>query len=367
MSRGESSGGLSRSDLLYDLPERLVAQFPPRERSGSRLLVADAGQGSIEDADFPDMVGFLRGGDLLVLNDTRVIRARLRGTRKETGGKIEVLLTEPADGPPGTWTCMIRPARRARRGTRIDFPGGFEGVVLENRGGGRAIIAITREGSPAERVDESIGEIPLPPYIRRRPGPEDEHRYQTVYASEPGAIAAPTAGLHFTPALLERIAAGGVEIAYLTLHVGPGTFRPLRHENLADNRLEEERYHIPAESREMITRALSEGRRVVSVGTTTMRVLESVTFDVSDPREPLSGRTDLFIHPPWTFRNVDLLVTNFHLPGTSLLSLVAAFIGVGFLRRVYDHAVREEYRFYSYGDAMLAIPHPNERRPGSWV
>ncbi|MBN1433588.1 tRNA preQ1(34) S-adenosylmethionine ribosyltransferase-isomerase QueA [Candidatus Fermentibacterales bacterium] len=352
---GLPAAELALSDLLYDLPAHLIAQEPAGERTGSRLLVADCAAGSMQDRWFQDIPEFLREGDLLVLNDTRVLRARLAGSRSDTGGKVEILLVEAVEGSADSWTCMIRPAKRARKGLSVSLPGGYGAAVLENLGGGRAVVRFTPPRGTDDPGIEEVGSIPLPPYIRRPPTPLDEERYQTVYARVPGAVAAPTAGLHFSGELLDRLGAMGIGTAFLTLHVGPGTFTPLRFERIEDNRLEPERYAIGPGSFEAIRSAIAEGRRVVAVGTTTTRVLESLDFGEPCPTGGIEGRTGLFIYPPYRFRAVGALLTNFHLPGSSLMALVAAFIGLPMLRRCYRHAVARGYRFYSYGDAMLVV------------
>lgn len=343
------------ADLMYELPRELIAQHPSRTRSESRLLVARPDSGTLIDTRFERLVDYLGKGDLLVLNDTGVIRARLRGSRSDTGGKVELLLVERSGVDPDTWTCILRPSRRAREGVTFDLDEGFTGRVLKNLGGGRALVGFRQKGGTSRRSVEEIGEVPLPPYVRRSPTAEDEERYQTVYAAKPGAVAAPTAGLHFTTEMLDELDSLGVEKAFVTLHVGPGTFAPLRRNRIEQNRLESERFSVTSEAWNRIRRALDRGRRIVSVGTTSTRVLETLRFMDGElgGNECLVGRTDLFIYPPYRFRNVSALITNFHLPGTSLLALVAAFMGLDFMKSAYEHAVSSGYRFYSYGDAML--------------
>jgi len=335
-------------DLRYDLPARLIAQRPAGMRSASRLLHADRRNGSLEDLVFSDLPRLLAPGDLLVMNDTRVIRARLLGTCRGTGGRIEVfLLGRLGDG---LWRVLTRPGRKARAGTVFDFGDGLVGEVAERIDHGRAVVRFDASG-PVEEAIARIARVPLPPYIRREPEEFDGERYQTVYASRPGAVAAPTAGLHFDRRLLTRLEEAGIRTAMLTLHVGPGTFQPLRCRELEGNRLEPEEYHVPAETVAAMAAARARGGRIVAVGTTTTRVLETVG-PYADPGGA-SGETDLFIFPPYRFRSVDAMVTNFHLPESSLLCLVASFMGYDFMRRAYGHAVVEEYRFYSYGDAMF--------------
>ena len=349
---------LSLDDLEYELPAELIAQEPAPSRSDSRLMVVDVGTGEIRDSSFSRLPEYLEAGDLLALNDTGVIRARLRGRRAETGGSADLLLVERSREAPDTWVCMVRPAKRARSGIVLEFQSGLRAEVVEDLGRGRALIRFLSSGQPVEELIHSTGEVPLPPYVRREPTAVDEERYQTVYASTPGAIAAPTAGLHFTRSMLDGLAGSGVETVFLTLHVGPGTFTPLRERLLHLNRLESERFSVSAEAWREIARARDAGRRIVSVGTTTCRVLETLSFqegELQSGNASLAGRTDLFIYPPYRFRNVGALLTNFHLPGTSLLALVAAFMGLDLMLSSYAHAVDEGYRFYSYGDAMLLL------------
>lgn len=338
---------LTRTDLMYDLPRDLIAQYPPRERGTCRLMVLDRSSGDISETSFSSIPDLVRPEDVMVLNDTRVLSARLRGSREGTGGKVEVLLLEKLG--EHLWKCMIRPGKRCARATRFCFSEGLTATVTEELGNGRAILVFSSPGSTGDILGR-VGSIPLPPYINREAEPEDSTRYQTVFASKDGAVAAPTAGLHFTDRLIRELLEKGVGIQYITLHVGPGTFQPLRKENLAENTMEEEKFEISGSvMRELQTRRKA-GGRIIAVGTTVTRALESVDPGMS---EDLSGSTDLFITPPWNFRNVDALVTNFHLPGSSLISLVGSFAGLDFLMRAYRTAIRKKYMFYSYGDAML--------------
>jgi S-adenosylmethionine:tRNA ribosyltransferase-isomerase len=298
-----------------------------------------------------DLPEILRPGDLLVVNDTRVIPARLFGRRAAGGGKIEILLTEKADA--ATWDALVRPGRRAKPGTHIDFDGGLAADVVEKDPDGRHRL---RFSEPVETHLERLGHVPLPPYIDRADTAEDRERYQTVYAEKPGAVAAPTAGLHFSKDLLARLAAAGIETVHVTLHVGPGTFKPVTVEHVEDHRMESERYEIPEPTAAAIAEARKERRRIVAVGTTVVRTLESAAREGG--LRPGSGRTDLFITPGFRFQVVDLLLTNFHLPRSTLLMLVSAFAGRDRVLAAYDEAIGLGYRFYSYGDAMLAGPHP---------
>ena len=339
---------LTRDDLEYELPPELIAQHPSPERTGSRLLSVDRGAGTMRDMRFHDLGSLLSEGDLLVLNDTRVFRARLLGCRKDTGGRAEVFLLKKLEGH--RWRVLLRPSKRARPGSRLSFSEGLECTVLEELDRGRAVVEF-QAGSAVDDLLERTARVPLPPYIRRDPEELDDGRYQTVYASSTGAVAAPTAGLHFDRALMGALEEAGIGLAYVTLHVGPGTFEPLRHHRLEENRLDPEEYSVPESTLEALVRTRRGPGRIVAVGTTTTRVLE--TLDLSGECEKTSGETGIFIFPPYRFRNVDALLTNFHLPGSSLLCLVAAFLGYEPMMEAYRHAVRERYRFYSYGDAMF--------------
>lgn len=340
---------LTKSDLMYDLPGKLIAQYPPLERGTCRLMILNRAEGTIQETTFGEAGRYLEPNDVLVLNNTRVIKARLRGVREPSGGAVELLLLEKLE--PELWKVMVRPGKRCRKGFFFSFGGELSGTVVRELGMGRAVVEFQSPGN-TEALVEKTGTIPIPPYIKREASDSDEKRYQTVYASVDGAVAAPTAGLHFTPEMLCNIAERGVSIEYVTLHVGPGTFQPLRHEMLAENRMEEERYTVPRKVFEALRKARSEGGRITAVGTTVTRALESVNME---SRHSLHGRTDIFIHPPYTFRNVDVLLTNFHLPGSSLISLVGSFAGLDFLMEAYRKAISSGYKFYSYGDAMLII------------
>jgi len=345
---------MDRRDFAYDLPPELIAQAPLPERSASRLLVLDGATGRIEDRRFPDLVELLRPGDLLVLNDTRVVPARLHG-RKPTGGRVEILL-ERVLGPRRA-RVQVRASKSPKAGSYIELPGGARALV-EGRAGELFDLEFDRDVQP---YFAAHGEVPLPPYIERAPADEDRERYQTVFARTPGAVAAPTAGLHFDEALFARLEARGVERAYLTLHVGAGTFAPVRTEQIEAHRLHPEWVSVPPELCERIAKARSRGGRIVAVGTTAVRALE--TAALGGRLEPFEGETDLFIYPGFTFRVVDALVTNFHLPESSLLMLVAAFAGRERTLAAYRHAVEERYRFFSYGDAMFVTP-AHEARGG---
>jgi len=340
---------LRKSDLMYDLPDELIAQYPPEKRGSCRLMVLDRAARTIEETTFPDLSGYLAPEDALVLNDTRVINARLKGIREPSGGAVELLLLE--ETAPCAWKVMVRPGRRCRKGNVFCFQGGLSATVQEELGMGRSIVVFDSPGDTSKLIQET-GSIPIPPYIKRESTGADHMRYQTVFARNDGAVAAPTAGLHFTPEIIDDIKASGTSVEFITLHVGPGTFQPLRHDVLAENRMEEERYEVSAETLESLRNTRGKGGRIIAVGTTVTRALESV--DIGS-RRGVQGRTDIFIHPPYVFRNVDMLLTNFHLPGSSLISLVGSFTGLDFLMRAYVKAIESGFKFYSYGDAMLII------------
>jgi S-adenosylmethionine:tRNA ribosyltransferase-isomerase len=365
--KGKSAEHLSVADFDYELPEEVIAQQPPAERGMSRMLVVDRATGASKDDLFTNLGKHLRPGDLLVLNDSRVIPARLyarrtlRREREKPTGRIEVMLTEPAD--ENQWRALVRPGRKVAIGERLVFPAPTGEIVLEaevlERGqfGERLIEFAPADDSIAGdffAVLDRIGHIPLPPYIHRDDAAADRDRYQTVFAEERGSVAAPTAGLHFTPQMLESLAEQGVEIARVTLHVGLGTFAPLRVEHVKDVRLHSERYTIGAAAADAINRAVAEGRRIVAVGTTTVRTLESAALAAAgNPIQPHAGTTEIFISPGFEFRLVGALLTNFHLPQSSLLMLVSAFAGREPILAAYRRAVEQNYRFFSYGDCMF--------------
>jgi S-adenosylmethionine:tRNA ribosyltransferase-isomerase len=335
---------LTVDDFDYDLPEALIAQHPAAERTGSRLL--RLGRDGVSDHAFADLPRFLSPGDLLVFNDTRVIKARMFG-QKDTGGRVEVLI-ERVLGPHEA-LAQIKASHAPRPGASLRLAGAIDATVLE-RGDDLFRLRFAGADSVFALLDRH-GEVPLPPYITHAPEAADERRYQTVYASTPGAVAAPTAGLHFDEPLLERLRAQGVETALLTLHVGAGTFQPVRVTDLADHRMHAEWYAISAETAEAVSRARARGRNVIAVGTTSLRALEAAARGGSVA--PGCAETELFITPGFRFRVVDRLVTNFHLPKSTLLMLVSAFAGMDAVRAAYRHAIAQRYRFFSYGDAML--------------
>jgi S-adenosylmethionine:tRNA ribosyltransferase-isomerase len=350
------------SEFDFDLPESLIAQ-EAAERGRSRLLVLRRDTGAVEHAVFTELGRFLRAGDLLVLNDTRVFPARLIGRRDPSGGEVECLLMgrgRPLDGAEPNaeeWDALVHPGQKLKPGARMVFEGAGEalhGEVLARRFQGRRTVRLWTgdPGGVAAAVDR-IGHVPLPPYIKRDDVPADRERYQTVYAAARGSIAAPTAGLHFTPAQLASLRHAGVEQTTVTLHVGYGTFKPVRVERVEDHEVDPEAYFVTPAAAGALTLARREGRRIVAVGTTTVRVLESLDVSAAGDVRPGAGDTALFIRPGHEFRLVDALVTNFHLPKSSLLMLVAAFAGRERVLDVYRQAVAHGYRFYSYGDAML--------------
>ena len=345
------------SDFSFELPAELVAQFPPAERGASRLLVLDRQRGSLTHAAVRDVAAFLGAGDLMVFNDTRVFPARLIGEREPGGGAVEVMLVSRLDDD--RWEALVHPGQRMRPGRRVRFERGgrtLHGEVLEERFFGRRLVRFwTHDAGTVMDAIEAIGHIPLPPYIKRPDLDLDRERYQTVFARDSGSIAAPTAGLHFTDAILRSLDGAGVERAAITLHVGYGTFKPVRVSDVEEHTVDSERYLITDAAASRINAALDAGRRVIVVGTTTMRALESAALRGGGRVSAGAFETDLFIHPGHRFLVAGGLVTNFHLPASSLLMLVAAFAGRDAVLAAYRDAVREGYRFYSYGDAMLVV------------
>jgi S-adenosylmethionine:tRNA ribosyltransferase-isomerase len=336
------------ADFDYNLPDELIARYPTDERRASRLLVVAE---TLEDKCFADLPSLLREGDLLVFNDTRVINARLRG-QKETGGRCEVLI-ERVEGEDAA-IAQVRASKTPKPGTRIVLPGGEDAVV----GGRRGEFFTLNFSIPVLPYLDQFGEVPLPPYLDRDAESADDERYQTVYACDPGAVAAPTAGLHFDEAMLEETLAMGVQHAFVTLHVGAGTFQALRHEDIEANRLHSERLIVDAACCDAVRQARERGGRVIAVGTTSVRALESAARD--GELQPLSGETNLFIRPGYKFRTIDAMITNFHLPQSSLLMLVAAFAGKERVLEAYRHAVENGYRFFSYGDSMFLTPETSQ-------
>jgi len=340
------------SDFDYELPKELIAQYPAERRDESRLLVLRRDDGGIEHRRFSEIDEFLQSGDLLVVNETEVIPARLLGKKRVTGGAVEVFLLEEIEA--GRWEVLVRPAARIRQGTELEFGDGrLIASVVRELDGGKRIVDLSSAGDLGAALDE-MGRVPLPPYIDREAEDSDRERYQTVYARERGAVAAPTAGLHFTESLLERLGSRGVGVARLVLHVGLGTFRPVAVEDPEQHDMECERYVFDAAAADAVNATREAGGRVVAVGTTCVRVLETIAGPDGSVA-PASGSTRLFIRPPHRFRCVDALLTNFHLPRSTLLMLVSAFGGREHVLAAYAEAVERRYRFYSYGDAMLIV------------
>lgn len=340
---------MSTEDFDFDLPEKLIAQTPLKNRETSRLLVVEQATGKMTDKHFTDILDELHPGDALVMNDTRVLPARLHGVKPDTGGQLEVLLLVNQEG--NRWETLIKPARRAKVGTEIHFGDGrLKAKVVEELDHGGRIIDFMYEGVFLE-ILESLGEMPLPPYIKEQL--EDPERYQTVYAKENGSAAAPTAGLHFTKELLQKIEEKGVKLVYLTLHVGLGTFRPVSVENVDEHEMHREFYRLTEETAETLKEVKASGGRIVAVGTTSIRTLETIGTKFDGQLQADSGWTDIFIYPGYEFKIVDAFSTNFHLPKSTLVMLVSAFLGKELTMEAYAHAVSEEYRFFSFGDAMF--------------
>ncbi|MDF0479727.1 tRNA preQ1(34) S-adenosylmethionine ribosyltransferase-isomerase QueA [Vagococcus sp. PNs007] len=337
------------NDFDFDLPENLIAQTPLADRQSSRLLVVDRETGELQDKHFYDILDELDEGDALVMNNTRVLPARLYGEKPDTGGHLEVLLLTNTEG--NQWETLIKPAKRAKKGTMISFGDGrLKAEVIEELEHGGRIIEFKYEGVFLEII-ESLGEMPLPPYIKERL--EDPNRYQTVYAEENGSAAAPTAGLHFTEELLEKIKAKGVKLVYLTLHVGLGTFRPVNVESIEDHEMHSEFYKLTEESAAALREVKVNGGRIVAVGTTSIRTLETIGTKFNGDIKADSGWTDIFITPGYKFKLVDAFSTNFHLPKSTLVMLVSAFATRDTVMSAYHHAIEEKYRFFSFGDAMF--------------
>ena len=339
---------LKKSDFYFDLPQELIAQDPLEDRSSSRLLVLDKNTGEISHHIFRDIIDYLHPGDCLVLNNTKVIPARLLGEREGTGGHVEVLLLKRKEAD--VWETLVKPGRKCKPGQRLTFGDGLlKAEVLETVEEGNRLIRFEYEGIFEEVLDK-LGEMPLPPYITHKL--KDKNRYQTVYAKHEGSAAAPTAGLHFTEELLDVIQKKGVRIARVTLHVGLGTFRPVKVEDVNDHHMHSEFYMIGQEAADIINDTKRRGGRVISVGTTSTRTLESVADEQGFVRET-SGWTEIFIYPGYRFKCIDALITNFHLPESTLLMLVSALAGKEFILNAYGTAVKEGYRFFSFGDAMF--------------
>ena len=339
---------LLKKDFYFDLPQELIAQDPLADRSSSRLLVLDKKTGAIEHKVFTDILDYLKAGDCLVLNNTKVIPARLIGTKAETGASIEVLLLKRHEND--IWETLVKPGKKARQGAVIEFGGGLlSGTVMDVVEEGNRLIQFSYQGIFEEVLDQ-LGEMPLPPYITHKL--EDKNRYQTVYAKYNGSAAAPTAGLHFTEALLEKVQEMGVSIAYVTLHVGLGTFRPVKEENLINHHMHSELFQVSQQAADLISSTKAAGGRIVCVGTTSCRTIESAA-NSSGKVIAGSGNTEIFIYPGYQFKVLDQLITNFHLPESTLIMLVSALAGRERVLNAYQAAVSERYRFFSFGDAML--------------
>lgn len=339
---------MKTSDFYFDLPQELIAQDPLEDRASSRLMVLDKKTGEITHRIFHDITEYLHPGDCLVINDTKVIPARLIGAREETGGKVEILLLKRKEND--VWETLVKPGKKCREGARIVFGNGeLHAEIKEVLPDGNRLVHFEYEGIFEEVLDR-LGQMPLPPYITHKL--KDKNRYQTVYAKYEGSAAAPTAGLHFTTELLQQIEDMGVHIARVTLHVGLGTFRPVKVENVLEHHMHSEYYHVSEEAANIINEARKQGGRIISVGTTSTRTLESVALP-DGTIVPGSGNTEIFIYPGYEFKAIDCLITNFHLPESTLLMLVSALAGKDHIMAAYEEAVREKYRFFSFGDAMF--------------
>ncbi|MCI5967799.1 MAG: tRNA preQ1(34) S-adenosylmethionine ribosyltransferase-isomerase QueA [Tenericutes bacterium] len=335
-------------DFDYELPEELIAQVPLEKRDSSRLLVLDKETGSIEHKHFPNILDYMEEGDTLVLNDTKVLPARLIGIKEETNAVIEILLLK--DIQADTWECLTRPAKRVHVGTIISFGNGeLKARCIEEKEDGIRNYELIYDGILLE-ILEKLGTMPLPPYIHEKL--EDQSRYQTVYAKNIGSSAAPTAGLHFTKELLNKVKEKGVNIAYVTLHVGLGTFRPVQEDNILDHKMHTEYYQMSKETAELLTLTRKNNKKIIAVGTTSVRTLETIMTKYGEFRE-CSGNTDIFIYPGYKFKGIDYLITNFHLPKSTLVMLVSALAGRENILNAYKEAVKEKYRFFSFGDSML--------------
>ncbi len=342
------------NEFDYHLPQDLIAQKPAETRDASRLLVVHRDTGQIEHRHFSDVLDYLNKGDCLVLNNSKVLPARLFGKKAETGAKVEFLLIKRISGD--VWETMVRPGKRLKPGDVVEFAPDFKATITDYGEDGTRLAEFQYEGIFMERLEE-LGKMPLPPYIERDSSSEDAERYQTVYCKEEGSVAAPTAGLHFTEALLEEAKKRGIYVAYVTLHVGIGTFRPVKCENIEEHRMHFEEYEITKENACLINRVKAAGGRIISVGTTSTRTMESAAYteDGIWKVQDGSGSTGIFIYPGYEFKMVDSLITNFHLPKSTLLMLISALYDRQEILKIYETAVKEKYRFFSYGDAMLIL------------
>ncbi|MCQ2489847.1 MAG: tRNA preQ1(34) S-adenosylmethionine ribosyltransferase-isomerase QueA [Clostridia bacterium] len=340
---------MKTSDFYYELPERLIAQHPLEQRDSSRLLHVDKESGSLEHRHFTDILDYLRPGDTLIMNNTRVLPCRIYGVKQDTGAVVEFLLLNQKEYD--TWECLCGPGKRAKVGTKFTFGEGLlECEVIDVLDDGNRIVKFLFEGNFFAILDE-IGQMPLPPYITEKL--EDKERYQTVYSKELGSAAAPTAGLHFTPELMKRIEDMGVNIGYVTLHVGLGTFRPVKVDDVTKHKMHSEHYWLPQETADLINSTKKNGGRIISVGTTSCRTLEAVASKYDGEIRADEDSTEIFIYPGYKFKCIDALITNFHLPESTLIMLVSAFLGYDKTMNAYNEAVKEEYRFFSFGDSMM--------------
>lgn len=340
---------MKKSDFYYDLPEELIAQTPLEKRDSSRMLVLNKNTGEISHSRFYNLLDYLQEGDLLVMNNSRVLPARIFGTRKDTGASVEFLLLKQIEN--NKWETLVKPGKKAKPGNEFDFSGVMSGVIEDIGKEGIRIIRFESEENIYTALDK-IGQMPLPPYIKE--SLKDKERYQTVYSDPLGSAAAPTAGLHFTEELIDDLHKNGINTAYVTLHVGLGTFRPVKEDEITDHIMHSEHYELPEETVNLIKETKAKGGRVIAVGTTTTRTLESVARDRGE-LVPCDGWTDIFIYPPYEFKVLDGLITNFHLPESTLVMLVSAFAGYDNTMKAYKAAVEEKYRFFSFGDSMMII------------
>lgn len=344
------------NDFDYELPQELIAQTPAEKRDFSRLMVVDRATGNVEHKHFYDILDYLNEGDCLVLNNSKVLPARLYGTKEGTGANVEFLLIKRVEGD--TWETMVRPGKRLKPGDTVSFSDDklFRAVITDYGEDGTRIVRFEYEGIFLERLEE-LGKMPLPPYIERENNSEDKDRYQTVYAKNEGSVAAPTAGLHFTPELLQRAKEKGVKLAYVTLHVGIGTFRPVKVENIEEHHMHFEEYYVDEETANVINETIKQGGRIVSVGTTSTRTVESAAYYDKEAEKYLvkagHGSTGIFIYPGYEFKIIRALITNFHLPKSTLLMLISALYSREDILRIYRIAVEQKYRFFSYGDSMF--------------
>lgn len=335
----------------FNLPENLIAQTPLKDRTASRMLVLDKTTKKIEHKHFKDIKNYLKEGDCLVLNDTRVLPARLYGSKIDTGAKIEVLLLHQQEDDK--WEVLVKPAKKVKVGTKLTFGNGkLEATCIELKEHGGRILEFSYDGIFYE-ILEALGEMPLPPYIKEQLS--EQERYQTVYAKEKGSAAAPTAGLHFTNELLEEIKAMGVKVEFITLHVGLGTFRPVNVEEIDKHHMHSEFYHMSQKTADILTKTRENNQRIITVGTTSTRTLETIARDNDGSFVEVSGWTDIYIYPPYQFKAIDGLITNFHLPKSSLIMMISAFAGRETILAAYEEAIEKQYRFFSFGDAMLII------------